>query len=340
MTSALSRERVICFGELLLRLSAPAGEMLLQSPALQTCFGGAEANVAVALARLGHRVAMVTTVADNAIGVAARDSLRAFGVDTDEVAFQAGRMGLYFLTPGAVLRQSEIIYDRAGSAFAQAAPDMYDWTRLLAGADWLHVSGISVAVSERSGQCVLEAARAARKLGVKVSFDGNYRASLWAERGVDGAAQLAELMACADMAFADQRDIALLLGSPDLAEPQRRHEAVTAAFEAFPQLQRIAATSRTQHGVTRHELGASLYMRDAAIHCPPYRLDGIVDRIGTGDAFAAGLLHGLRLRWDGPDALAFALAAAAFKHGTAGDFTTATESQIRALQAGALEVRR
>lgn len=332
--------RIVCFGEILLRLSAPDGELLLQSPGLNTCIGGAEANVAVSLAHFGHDVAMVSALPDNALGMAARDALRAHGVGTRDIRFQPGRMGLYFLTPGAVLRASEIIYDRAGSVFAQTAPASYDWPALLAGASWLHVSGVSPAVGEHAAQAVLDAMRAARALGVRVAFDGNYRASLWALQGSDGADVLRELMNNVDLAFADQRDIALILKRPELAQACNRADAVAAAFAAFPQLARLAATIRTQHSVDHHELSACLHTRDGATSTGNYALRGIVDRIGTGDAFAAGILHGLQGGWSDADALEFGLAAATLKHAIAGDFNLASEAQVEAVRKGGLDVRR
>lgn len=330
--------RIVCFGEVLLRLSAPAGELLLQSPRLHSCIGGAEANVAVALARFGHEVSMVSALPDNALGLAARDGLRGHGIDTRAIRFGAGRMGLYFLTPGAVLRPSEIIYDRAASVFAQTDPAQYDWPALLAGASWLHVSGVSPAVGQGAATAVLAAMRAARALGVQVAFDGNYRASMWAQQGNDGADVLRELFAHADLAFADQRDIALVLKQPQLAH--RRQDAMAAAFAAFPQLARIASTVRTQHGVERHDLAASLFTRAENTESGSYSLSGIVDRIGTGDAFAAGVLHGLQNSWNDTDALEFGLAAATMKHAIAGDFHLASEAQVRAVYKGALDVRR
>ena len=144
--------RIVCYGEVLVRLSAPAGQMLLQSPGLDVCIGGAEANVAVSLAQFGHRAAMVSALPDNALGHAARNVLRGHGVDTGGVAFGPGRMGLYFLTPGAVTRPSEIIYDRAGSVFAEADAGLHDWAALLDGADWLHVSGVTPAIGPRAAR--------------------------------------------------------------------------------------------------------------------------------------------------------------------------------------------
>ena len=332
--------RIVCFGEILARLSAPAGQMLLQSPGLDVCIGGAEANVAASLAQYGRETAIVSALPENALGRAARDRLRALGVDTRAIVFGAGRMGLYFLTPGAVLRQSEIIYDRAGSVFAQAAPDLYDWPALLTGASWLHVSGVSPAIGTQAAQAVLAAVRAARELGVRVAFDGNYRASMWALQGNDGAKVLFDLMRHADLAFADQRDIALVLQQPALAQADRRDDAAQAAFAAFPQLGALAATIRTQHSIDRHTLSATLHTRAGAIASKGREISGIADRIGTGDAFAAGFLHGLQGGWSQADTLAFALAAAVVKHGILGDINLATEAQVRSALEGSLDVRR
>lgn len=335
-----TRPRVVCFGELLLRLSAPEGRLLQHAAALDLCVGGAEANVAVSLASLGHDAAMVSRVPDNALGQAAVDALRMHGVDVAGVARTDGRMGLYFLTPGAVLRPSEIVYDRAGSAFADAAPDSYDWHALLRGANWLHVSGISPAVGDGPARAVLAAMRTARELGVRVAFDGNYRASLWAARGSDGAETLRALFAQADLAFAGARDFALVLGRPELAEAKHEDEAIGAAFAAFPQLAWIAHTGRRQHGVGHHDLTAHLHTRDGVHDAGPCTLQHIVDRIGTGDAFAAGVLDGL-LRGAPPgEVAAFGLGAAAMKHSIAGDFSPASRAQIEAIMDGALDVKR
>ena len=342
--------RIVCFGEVLLRLSAPAGRMLLQSPlqspALEVCIGGAEANVAVSLAQFGHEVAMASSLPDNALGHAARNVLRGYGVDTGAIVFRPGRMGLYFLTPGAVTRPSEIIYDRAGSVFAEARTGLHDWSALLDGADWLHVSGVTPAIGPGAAQAALAAVRAASALGVRVAYDGNYRASMWAAQGQDGAEVLRELMSHADLAFADQRDIALVLRRPELEHgpheqpDDRRAAAAAAAFAAFPKLGALAATVRLQHSASRHTLAATLHTRAAAFAAAPVEVDGIVDRIGTGDAFAAGVLHGLHSGWTHADTLQFGLAAAALKHGIAGDFNLVSAAQVQAAMTGALDVRR
>jgi 2-dehydro-3-deoxygluconokinase len=330
---------IVCFGELLLRLAAPRGELLLQTPQLQASVGGAEANVAVALARLGHAARMVSAVPDQPLGRHARDVLRSHGVDTGAVRFMPGRMGLYFLTPGAVNRPAEIVYDRAGSAFANCPAASHDWDQLLTGAGWLHVSGITAAVSLDAGQAVLDAVRAARHLGVRVSFDGNYRPSLWAGRGGDAAAILSGIVGQADLAFIERRDIALLLNAPELADGHRA-DAASAAFRAFPSLAAIAATTRVRHGVDHHELSAALFTRAGMTETAPCIVAGIVDRIGTGDAFAAGVLHGATRGWSDEDGIRFGLAAASAKHSVAGDLLTLSEDEINATMGASTDVRR
>ncbi len=336
--------RIVCFGELLLRLGAPGHERLLQSPRLEVCVGGAEANVAVSLARLGHASAQVSVLPEGPLGEAAAGELRRYGVDTGSLRTGPGRMGLYFLATGAVQRPSEVLYDRAGSAFALAEPDSYDWPALLAGAQWLHLSGVSPALGVRAAQATLDAARAARALGVRVSFDGNYRAKLWETWDGDAPGWLRQLMAQADLVFADHRDVALVLGVRfDQPSAEARVDAAAAAaFAAFPHLQRLATTLRTQHSVGHHGLAARLLDRSGAVHgAGPHELSGIVDRIGGGDAFAAGVLHGLLTGQADGDSLAFGLAAACLKHAQPGDFHLSSAAEVTArVQQEGFDVRR
>lgn len=328
--------RVLCFGELLLRLGAPGRQRLLQSPQLEVHVGGAEANVAVSLARFGHQAAMVSVVPDNALGEAACGELRRHGVDTRAVRIGAGRMGLYFLEAGAIQRPSRVLYDRAGSAFALAGAQPYDWPALLAGASWLHLSGVTPALGESGAEAAIVAARAARDAGVRVCFDGNFRASLWQESKCNPAPILHTLMSLADLAFADHRDIAVVLGANTSgASSDDTAVAARLAFEAFPNLQRLACTRREQRDVDHHLLSASLFHRNGSVlHTASRELRGIVDRIGAGDAFAAGFLHGLLSAMSDEDSLHFALAAASLKHSLPGDFNLAGAQDVDDLLAG------
>lgn len=334
---------VVCFGEMLIRLSAPANELMFQSPRLDVRFGGAEANVAVSLACLGDRSAMASILPDNALGHAALDELRRHGVDVSGIEFGPGRMGLYFLTPGAVLRPSEIVYDRAGSAFAIAGAGALQWERRLEGAKFLHLSGVTPALGADAAAAAERAVQAANGQGVAVSFDGNYRAKLWAAWKGDGPQVLRRLLSGASLGFVDERDIALILDRPFTHDDpaDNRRAAAAAAFEAFPKLERIASTVRLHHAVDHHELSAVMFTREGELHTRSWPLVGIVDRIGAGDAFAAGVLHGLVGGMDDGAALEFGLAAACLKHGVPGDFNLSRRADVDAfLAGGTLDVRR
>lgn len=335
---------IVCFGELLLRLGAPGRQMLLQSPVLDVHVGGAEANVAVSLARFGHDARMVGVVADNALGEAALGELRRHRVDTRAVLQVAGRMGLYFLTPGAIQRPSEVLYDRADSAFARIGGGTHDWPARLAGADWLHVSGVTPALGQRAADGVLKAVRAARAAGAKVSFDGNFRPKLWEAWRGDAPAILRALMAEADLLFASHRDLQVVLGLEfPQATPQERFAAGAAeAFRAFPHLRQMAATVRVQRSVDHHVVSGIAALRDGALHTTAARdVSPIVDRIGTGDAFAAGVLHGGLTGLSAQAALDFGVAAACLKHSLPGDFNLVGADDVHALLGeNALDVKR
>lgn len=335
---------IACYGELLLRLGAPGRQRLLQSPLLEVHVGGAEANVGVSLAQLGHPVRMIGRVADNPLGQAALGELRRHGVQTDTMQLAEGRMGLYFLTTGALQRPSEVVYDRADSAFARGTAADYDWPALLAGSRWLHLSGVTPALGAEVAETAIAAARAARAAGLGVSFDGNFRPKLWEAWGGDAPGILRRLMDQADVLFADHRDIAVVLGQAfDQPEaPARNRAAATAAFAAFPNLRHMACTLRHTYSVDHHGLGAMLLTRDGAcLEAPTRELPGVVDRIGGGDAFAAGILHGLLSALPDAQTLAFGLAAGCLKHSIEGDFNLASEAEIRALMGeGRLDVRR
>ncbi len=333
--------RIVCFGELLLRLSPPGRELLFQGGSLDANFGGAEANVAIGLSRLGHATTMVSAVPDHAVGQAAVDHVRRHGVDASSILRRPGRLGLYFLTPGASLRASSIVYDRAGSSFAEADASLFDWPTLLDGAGLLHLSGITPALGQRSADMALAAARAARAAGVPVSFDGNYRASLWQAWDSDPRAILSELVGMADILFGNHRDVALLLDKPfDGDGPDRRRIAAEAAFAAFSSLKLIASTARHVVDADHHRLSARIDLRDRAHQTDEVAVTGIVDRIGGGDAFASGVLHGLIAKGDPAEVARAGLALAALKHSLPGDASLFGTSDIDAFWEGSLDVRR
>lgn len=331
----------VFFGELLLRLSAPGRELLLQSGRLDVHVGGAEANVAVGLAALGHSVKMASLIPDNPLGRAAISFLRAQGADCSGVSARDGRMGLYFLTPGAGLRASEVVYDRAGSSFALAEPVDFDWPALLAGAKRLHLSGITPALGPRSAAAALAAVEAAKAAGLSISFDGNYRARLWESWDSDPRGVLTKLVGAADILFGNHRDISLLLGrafSGDGAD--RRREAAEAAFAAFPNLRLIASTARHVEDADRHRIAARIDTPEGAHQTEEATVSGIVDRIGAGDAFAAGVLHGLLSGHDLDRTVRSGLALTCLKHSLPGDASLFAQADIDAFLEGGLDVRR
>lgn len=328
---------VVCFGELLLRFTAPGSERLMQSPVFDVHHGGAEANVAVSLARLGHPARMVSALPDNAFGASMLTALKGQGVDVSSVLSAPGRMGLYFLETGAVRRPSRIVYDRAGSVFAETLASRYDWPALLDGAEWLHLSGITPAVGPEPAKAALTAVSAARKAGVRVSFDGNYRQALWEVWGGDGPALICEILESVDTAFINERDIALLLGTAQ--EP--RAQAVARAFDAFPNLQRIAATRREQFSVADQVLNGDLFTREGHWASRPHTLTSVIDRVGGGDAFAAGLLHGVIAGYSPQHTVEFAMAASAIKHSIPGDWNLTNLAEVEdAVCETGLDIRR
>ncbi|MGH8051054.1 MAG: PfkB family carbohydrate kinase [Arenimonas sp.] len=336
--------RVVCFGELLLRLGAPGRELLLQSPQLDVHIGGAEANVAVSLAKFGHEAALISVIPDNSLGTAAVAEIRKHGVDTRRVSTAPGRMGLYFLTQGAMQRPSEVIYDRAASAFASVDPVHFDWQQLLIGADWLHVSGVTPALGERAAKAAIEAVQTAHRLGVQVSFDGNFRPKLWQAWQGHAPGILRQVMNEADVMFADHRDMAVVLETdfPQANTQAQIEAAAKAAFNAFQRLEKFATTIRVQHSVDHHSLSAMMLTRDGSVYyAQAMELASIVDRIGAGDAFAAGVLHGLISQMGDENSLRFGLAAACLKHSINGDFNLIGVDDVAACAAEErLDVRR
>ncbi len=337
----MTNGRIVCFGELLLRLTAPGRELLMQTGSLDVHVGGAEANVGIGLANLGHEVSMASAVPDNPLGQAAIRFVRGQGVDTRNVQLRDGRMGLYFLSVGAGLRASDIVYDRAASSFATAPADAFDWRSILDGAAMLHLSGITPALGPATAAAAIAAAKTAKEMGVAISFDGNYRARLWESWDSNPRAVLTELVSLADTMFGNHRDVSLLLGksfSGDGAD--RRREAAEAAFAAFPNLQRIASTARHVDDADRHRIAARVDTRERGYQTDEVVVAGIVDRIGGGDAFAAGILHGVLSGQDLEATVASGLALACLKHSLPGDASLFGQADIDAFLEGGLDVRR
>ncbi len=332
---------ILCFGELLLRLTAPGRELLMQSGRFDVNVGGAEANVAVGLANLGHATAMASAVPASPLGRGAVAAVRAQGVDCSRVVTRDGRMGLYFLSVGAGLRASDIVYDRAGSSFATAPASTWDWDRLLDGCTRLHLSGITPALGHETANAAIAAAEAARAKGLTISFDGNYRARLWDAWDSDPRTVLTRLVGMADLLFGNHRDVSLLLGERFSGDGEdRRREAAEAAFAHFPNLKHIASTARHVDDADHHRLSARIDTPAGSVQTAEVAISGIVDRIGGGDAFASGVLHALMSGESDDTAAQWGLAVAALKHSLPGDFSLFAQADIDAFLAGGLDVRR
>ncbi len=332
---------VVTFGEVLLRFATPGARLTVQCYALDMVVGGAEANVAAGLASLGHDVKMLTRLPSSPLGDKARAALGASGVDTTHVARGNGRMGLYFLESGAGLRPSSITYDRAGSVFATSGADQFDFAAALEGARLLHLSGITPAVGPAGVALAQTAVDAADATGVPVCFDGNYRALLWDAWDSNPREILNGLMQSATIMIGNHRDISLLLGKALSGDgSDRRREAALAAFEAFPKLQLIASTARHVVNSGHHRIAARLDARGGAHQTSEVDVTGIVDRIGTGDAYAAGVLH----KWlNGADLVATAQAGLAYtvlKHTMPGDMCLVGPAELEAFSASGGDVRR
>ncbi|ANY20222.1 2-dehydro-3-deoxygluconokinase [Tsuneonella dongtanensis] len=332
---------VTCFGELLVRLTPPGNRLMVQADSLDLTVGGAEANVAVALASLGHAVRFTGMVCDNPLGDRALAALRSTGVDVRHLARAPGRMGLYFLENGAGSRPSTITYDRAGSAFAEADPSSIDFAAALDGSRLLHSGGITPALGPKGVALAKAAHQAAKAANVPICFDGNYRGALWSAWESNPRAILYDLVSDATILIGNHRDISLLLGrafSGDGAD--RRREAAEAAFDAFPNLKLIASTARQIVSSGHHRIAARVDGRDAAHQTAEIDVTGIVDRIGTGDAFAGGAIHG----WiEGGDEKAMAeggLALCALKHSIPGDMPLIDRARLAAFAPGSADVVR
>jgi 2-dehydro-3-deoxygluconokinase len=331
---------IATFGEIMLRLSPPGRELLFQSPRLAATFGGGEANVAVSLAVLGHRARWISVVPANPVGDAALGELRRHGVDVGAVARAGRRLGVYFAETGANERPSKVIYDRDGSGIAEARPGDIDWAAALDGMGWLHVTGITPALSASAAALTLEAVRAARARGMTVSLDLNYRAKLW-RYGRPAPEVMRELAALADILIGNEEDCEKALGLAPAADvtagrlDANAYEKLTAeVMAAFPNVGRTAITLRESRSADWNGWSAVLRTRSGFLAGPSYEIRSIVDRIGAGDAFAAGLIHGLAAFGTEAEALEFAVAAGALKHSVPGDWNLSTEKDILALVKG------
>ncbi len=336
----MNRVKTVCFGELLLRLSAPAFERLLQSPSLNANFGGAEANVAVSLARFGVESHFVTRLPDDAIGDAGMRALRSEGVVLDAIQRGGRRVGLYFAETGVGQRPSRVLYDRSHSAIAELAPASIPWPEVLRGASWFHTSGITPALGPGVAEGTGRALTAAREAGAKVSFDLNFRRTLWSEAEAERV--VGPLMRHVDLLVANEEDLQTVLGVPvertDVTKGKLDVEAYRAAAERVAEahgIERVAITLRESLSASENGWSALLYERASReLHRSTRYVVRLVDRIGGGDAFAAGLIFALLDARSPKNALDFAVAASALKQTITGDFNRVSIDEVDHLASG------
>ena len=335
-----TRALVVTLGEIMLRLRSPGHERLFQSNLLEATFGGGEANVAVSLAQWGVAARFVTALPEGPLGDAALGQLRALGVDVGGVIRRPGRLGIYFLEVGAAQRPSSVVYDRDGSALALAGPAEFDWPAILAGASWFHVSGITPALSASAAEVALTGISAARAAGLGTSVDLNYRAKLW-QYGKTAPQVMRTLVEHADIVIGNEEDCQKALGieaTVDVTAGQLDQAAYARltghVLDAFPSLSAVAITLRESRGADVN--GWSACLRDGeGFHVgAAYDILDIVDRVGSGDAFAAGLIYGRLHGLTAADGLDFAIAAGCLKHSIPGDLNRVTLAEVQRLVAG------
>jgi 2-dehydro-3-deoxygluconokinase len=332
--------RCATFGEVMLRLKPPGFERLLQRPLLEATFGGAEANVAVALAHLGVDAVFISAVPPNQIGDRCIEELRRHGVDTSYVQQRGDRLGIYFLESGATQRPSSIIYDRRGSAVTEIGRDDVPWDKVFSNTRWFHLSGITPALSALVAEVCIHAVERAREANVTVSCDLNYRKKLW-KYGKQPHEVMGEIARRADVVMGNEEDYQRSLSvkmDVDVEEgsldPSLYAELTERVLERYPNLEAAAVTLRTSYSASHNRWQAVLRTRDRFYLSESFEIQPIVDRVGSGDAFAAGLIYGLCSGMDEGEALDFATAAGCLKHSIPGDFSILSNEEVRALMSG------
>lgn len=332
--------KFLSFGEIMLRLKAPGHEMFFQSPMLEATFGGGEANVAVSLANYGKDAAFLTVLPENVIGDECIRELRRFGVDTHRILRGKGRMGIYFLQGGANQLPSKVVYDRAFSAIALAKSGDIDWDVAFDGIDWFHITGITPAISETAMELSLESVKEAKKRGITVSCDLNYRKNLW-KYGKKASEVMCELAKYVDIAIANEEDVQKSLGitvdvdveSGELDRDKYRTLG-DKVLATYPNMKMIAITLRESKSADWNGWAACVNDRENFYVSKRYDIRDIVDRVGGGDSFAAGLIYGLTTYECKQQALEFAVAASCLKHSVIGDFNRVSVSDVEKLMGG------
>lgn len=334
--------KIITLGEIMLRLKSPNHERFFQNPLLEATFGGGEANVAVSLSLFGKETYFLSSVPENPIGEAAIQELRKYGVNTSFVNKEKNaRLGIYFLESGSNARPSVVVYDRENSAISNAEPTDFPWDKIFEKGSWFHITGITPAISKKAQELSLEAVKQAKKMGATLSIDLNYRKKLW-NYGKNPSEVMKELVKYADVLIANEEDIQKALEihpSVDIVKGQLDIEdykkLIISVKDEFPNLSKIAITLRESFSADNNAWSGILYDKDNFFISQKYQIEDIVDRVGGGDAFAAGLIFGLdEYQYDSQKALDFAVAASALKHTISGDFNLVRKDEVLSLMEG------
>lgn len=330
--------RVVTFGEIMLRLSPEGFSRFLQADSFDATFGGGEANVAVSLAGYGIDTAFVTKLPKHEIGQMAVNSLRKYGVGTESIIRGGDRIGIYYLEKGASQRGSLCIYDRAGSAIAEATPGDFDWNSIFEGAEWFHFTGITPALGQNATALCLEACKAAKKLGVSISCDLNYRSKLWSREEANKT--MSTLCQYVDVCIANEEDAYDVFGieatGSNIHKGMLDHEGYKSVAKQLVDrfsFKLAANTLRTSYSASDNGWAAMLYDGSEYMFSKEYKIH-IVDRVGGGDSFCGGLIYGLLNGLEKPNALEFAVAASCLKQTIEGDFNMVSVGEVKKLAAG------
>lgn len=332
------RKKVVTLGEIMLRLSPPGNTRFVQSDSFDVVYGGGEANVAVSCANYGHDAYFVTKLPEHEIGQSAVNALRKYGVMTDYIARGGDRVGIYYLETGVAMRPSKVIYDRAHSAIAEADAEDFDFDRIMEGADWFHWSGITPAISGKAAELTRLACEAAKRHGVTVSVDLNFRKKLWTKEKAQSV--MKPLMKYVDVCIGNEEDAELCLGFKPDADVESGHTDAEGYKEIFRRMSEefefsyVISTLRESFSASHNGWKAMIYNGKEFYVSKHYDIDPIVDRVGGGDSFSGGIIHGLLTKPTQGEALEFAVAASALKHTVSGDFNLVSVAEVEALAGG------
>ena len=333
--------KVVTMGEIMLRLSTPGTEKFIQADEFDVCYGGGEANVAVSLANYGHDAEFVTKVPKNPIGECAVAALRKMNVRTGHIAFGGERLGIYFLETGSAMRASNVVYDRAHSSISTATVADFDFNEIFKGVDWFHFTGITPAISDAAAELTEEALKAAKKAGVKVSCDLNFRKKLWSSEKAQRV--MTNLMQYVDVCIGNEEDAEKVLGfKPGNTDVTSGDLELSGYQDIFRQMvekfnfEYVISSLRVSHSASDNGWSACIYKRDTEefYHSREYHIMPIVDRVGGGDSFAAGVICGMLDGKDFKEVLEFGVAASALKHTIPGDFNLVSRADVENLAGG------